>query len=125
MDWKKLIIRTAVIGAATVVALPLAWAYLATSAGAVILGAQGAVLGAAGLSEWLLIKSASKEAPQRSASSMDEKVVMCPVKMMPAKSEKGKRVPEIERSRNMPPRYVPKVKAHKHVRVPKNIRMHD
>ena len=125
MDWKKLIIGTAVIGAATVVALPMAWAYLATSAGAVILGAQGAVLGAAGLSEWLLIKSASKGAPQRGVPTVDDKVVMCPVKMMPAKSEKGKHVPEIERSRNMPPRYVPKIKAYKRVRVAPNVRIHD
>ena len=64
MNWKKFLIGTAVIAGATLVALPVASACFMASAGAVVLGAQGAVLGVAGLSEWALFKSATKKAPK-------------------------------------------------------------
>lgn len=82
MNWKKFLIGTAVIAGATVLALPVASACFMASAGAVVLGAQGAVLGVAGLSEWALYKSATKKAPKVMATEEEfVNAAMVPPKM--------------------------------------------
>ena len=123
MSWKKVLIGTAVIGTATVCALPYVGLYFVASAPATILAAKAATLGIAGLSEWLLLKSAKAEktptfqAENRAAIVHPVKVVVPP---------KKQNVSEIKRSRNMPSRQMTGIKPHKRVRVARdNVRIHD